>query len=303
MGAHQDQSDISPVDDGSTDAHPKYEFGKSPEMDAWLTSFFIENHLDFFTYPDHAATEEQVRFMVFTQAGERYYPCSDRMFEAIISRKQSAFIQKHYNKVLQKVLDLIERQIEEPYEKAYLESLVINKYKLETRDEIIIPSRLEKRLMSIYLKRTLIADPFLTEKTQRNRYHLITMQRLAHQVLQTSALSEAINFVDKVELENPPETLGEIKSLVAAVEFKRLLCIANTPGLWVDGKTEQWTKQDFLSIFNRPITGDGLKSLIEFRPTSRFWTHRSDTGFPPITIAQAHSIRRTGQICLGCSPS
>ena len=98
-----------------------YQFGQSPEMDAWLTSFFIENHLDFFTYPDHAATEEQVRFMVYVPAGERYYPCSDRMFDAIISRKQSAFIQKHYNKALQKVLDLIDRQIEEPYEKSYLE--------------------------------------------------------------------------------------------------------------------------------------------------------------------------------------
>ena len=83
-----------------------FRYGQSPEMDAWLTSFFIENHLDYFTYPDHAATEEQVRFMVYTKSEERYYPCSDRMFDAIISRKQSAFIQKHYNKALQKILDL-----------------------------------------------------------------------------------------------------------------------------------------------------------------------------------------------------
>ena len=110
-----------------------FRFGQSPEMDAWLTSFFIENHLDYFTYPDQAASDEQVRFMVYVPSGERYYPCSDRMFDAIISRKQSAFIQKHYNKALQKILDLIEKQIEEPYEKDYLESLVINKYKLETR--------------------------------------------------------------------------------------------------------------------------------------------------------------------------
>ena len=256
MCAHHDRSDSSFTEDAPADLRPEFQFGKSPEMDAWLTSFFIENHLDFFTYPDHAATEEQVRFMVFNQAGERYYPCSDRMFEAIISRKQSAFIQKHYNKALQKILDLIERQIEEPYEKSYLESLVINKYKLETRDEIIIPSRLEKRLMSIYLKRTLIGDPFLTEKTQRNRY--------AHQVLQTPALGDAINFVEKTELKNPPETLGEIKSLIAAVEFKRLLYIANTSALWIDGKAGRWTKQDFLSIFDRPITDDGLKPLMEF---------------------------------------
>jgi uncharacterized protein with ATP-grasp and redox domains len=233
-----------------------YQFGQSPEMDAWLTSFFIENHLDFFTYPDHAATEEQVRFMVYVPAGERYYPCSDRMFESIISRKKSAFIQKHYNKALQKVLDLIDRQIEDPYEKSYLESLVINKYKLETRDEIIIPSRLEKRLMSIYLKRTLIGDPFLTEKTERNKR--------ANRVLNNKAFREAINHVEKAELENPPGTLGEIKSLIAAVEFTRLLHLANAPELWEKDTTDLCTKDDLLKIFKRPFKDDGIKSLLSF---------------------------------------
>ncbi len=233
-----------------------YQFGQSPEMDAWLTSFFIENHLDFFTYPDHAATEEQVRFMVYVPAGERYYPCSDRMFEAIISRKQSAFIQKHYNKALQKLLDLIDRQIEEPYEKSYLESLVINKYKLETRDEIIIPSRLEKRLMSIYLKRTLIGDPFLTEKTERNRR--------AHGALKSKAFSEAINHVEKAELDNPPETLAEIKSFIAAVEFTRLLHVANAPELWTKNNADPLTKEEILKTFKRPFKDDGIKPLLSF---------------------------------------
>jgi uncharacterized protein with ATP-grasp and redox domains len=256
MPTQKEKSEIRTAAYPKEDPQLKYQFGQSPEMDAWLTSFFIENHLDYFTYPDHAATEEQVRFMVFTQPGERYYPCSDRMFEAIISRKQSAFIQKHYNQALQKILDLIDRQIEEPYEKAYLESLVINKYKLETRDEIIIPSRLEKRLMTIYLKRTLIGDPFLAEKTERNER--------ARQVLATDAFSEAINHVEKVELESPPGTLAQIKALIAAVEFKRLLYVANAPELWHAPSPDRLKKQDFLSIFNRPIREDGLKPLLAF---------------------------------------
>jgi hypothetical protein len=233
-----------------------FRFGQSPEMDAWLTSFFIENHLDFFTYPDQAATDEQVRFMVNVPSGERYYPCSDRMFEAIISRKLSAFIQKHYNKALQKILDLIETQIEEPYEKDYLESLVINKYKLETRDEIIIPSRLEKRLMGIYLKRTLIGDPFLVQKTERNKR--------AHAVLTSKAFGEAINHVEKSELTNPPETLADIKSLIAAVEFSRLLHMANAPELWATDKSDRLTKDDLLQLFKRPFGGDGIKPLLAF---------------------------------------
>ena len=237
---------------------------KSPEMDAWLTSFFIENHLDAFTYPDHAASDEQVRFMVYTEDDERFYPCSDRMFEAILSRKQSALIQKHYNRALQNVLELIENQIEDPYEKAYLESLIINKYKHETRDEIMLPSRLEKRLMSIYLKRTQIQDPFVDEKALRNQRAL--------DLIHSEAYLEALNHIELDELKNPPNTLEAIKSLVAAVEFKRLVCMANTARLWETDGSSHLSKSDILSIFNQKIIGDGFRPLIDFLGCGR---HRS----------------------------
>jgi uncharacterized protein with ATP-grasp and redox domains len=229
---------------------------RSPEMDAWLTSFFIENHLDYYTYPDHAATEEQVRFMVYTNQDERYYPCSDQMYEAIISRKKSAFIQKHYNRALQHILQLIERQIEDPYEKAYLETLMFNKHKHETRDEIMIPSRVEKRLMSIYLKRTRIEDPFIEEKTQRNCN--------AAEILRSDAFIEAHNHVDKSQLANPPESLMDIKYLIASAEFERFLCTANTPELWHDSKCLSYSKNDFLQIFQQPFEGEGVATLLKF---------------------------------------
>jgi hypothetical protein len=228
---------------------------RSPEMDAWLTSFFIENHLDYYTYPDHAATEEQVRFMVYTDQGERYYPCSDQMYEAIISRKKSAFIQKYYNRALQHILQLIERQIEDPYEKAYLETLMFNKYRHETRDEIMIPSRVEKRLMSIYLKRTRIEDPFIEVKTQRNRN--------AAEILRSDAFIEALNHVDKTQLANPPESLMDIKSLIASAEFERFLCTANTPELWRNSKCLSYSKNDYLKIFQQRFKGEGIAALLK----------------------------------------
>jgi uncharacterized protein with ATP-grasp and redox domains len=224
-------------------------------MDAWLTSFFIENHLDFYTYPDHAATDEQVRFMVYTDAGDRYYPCSDEMFEAIISRKKSSYLQQRYRQALQNILDLIERQIEEPSEKSYLRSLMSIKHKHETRDEIMIPSRVEKRLMSIYLKRTQIEDPFLVEKTQRNAH--------ASAVLKSRAFSEALNFVDPLQLTNPPESLVEIKSLIARSEFERLLSLANTPQLWTRNDGRGYTKEDYLQFFKQPFQGNGISCLLK----------------------------------------
>jgi hypothetical protein len=152
------------------------------------------------------------------------------MFGAIILRNNSAHIQKTYNQVLQRILALIENQIEDPWEKAYLESLVINKYQHETRDEIMLPSRLEKRLMRIYLNRTHIEDPYMEQKAECNRR--------AQAVLDAPAFQQAFNHVDEAALKNPPRTLDEIKSQIAALEFQRLLCLANSPELWQSPRLE-----------------------------------------------------------------
>ncbi len=245
--------------------------GQSPEMDAWFFSFYIENHLDYFTYPDHAATDEQVRFMVYTEDNERYYPCSDRMFEAIMTRKQSAFMQRKYNECLQRILTLIDKQIEDPRERDYLESLIINKYKHETRDEIMIPSRMEKRLMRIYLNRTHIEDPLMVEKAERNRR--------ARAVLQLDSLHQALNHVDRRALQDPPETLGEIKAQIAALEFKRLVCLAACAWLWNENCVDRLTVEDFLRIFERSVTGDAMPELLDYlgfgkspaKPRKIFW--------------------------------
>lgn len=236
--------------------NPPYRFGQSPEMDAWLTSFFIENHLDYYTYPDHAATEEQVRFMVYTEQGERYQPCSDEMFEAIISRKKSGFLQQHYSSALANILKLVHNQIEDPYEKAYLLALLTIKHQHETRDEIMIPSRVEKRLMSIYLKRTQIVDPYWDEKVRRNA--------LAFSVLNGEPVQEALNHVELSDLEDPPRSLTDIKSLVGAVEFKRLLSLACTESLWNSDIPDRMTKEDCLKIFSNTFQGNGLQLLLDF---------------------------------------
>ena len=142
-----------------------YRPGISPEKDAWFTAFFIENHLDPITHPAHAAPPEQVRFMVYLDEDERYYPCSNRMFEAIMNRDNSRFLKKKYQEVLQRVMALITDQIEDQTESQYLESLIKIKYEHETRDQIMIPSRLEKRLIRIFLNRSQIEDPYMYEKS------------------------------------------------------------------------------------------------------------------------------------------
>ena len=233
-----------------------YTPGVSPEKDAWLTAFYIENHLDPITHPDHAAPPEQVRFMVFLDEDERYYPCSNQMFEAIMRRKNSQFLQKKYQAVLKRVMALVADQIEDQTESQYLESLIKIKYEHETRDQIMIPSRLEKRLLRIFLNRTQIEDPYMYEKALRN-YR-------AHNVLKSKTLLKALNHIDPSAFKDSPNSLAAIRRLTDQIVIQRLFSLSVENPLWETDRAEKYQLNDFQMIFKKHLTGDGVKSLIDF---------------------------------------
>jgi len=233
-----------------------YRPGESPEQDAWFTAFFIENHLDHFTHPDHAASPEQVRFMVFTDEDVRYYPCSQRMFEAIMSGQRSEFMQARYREALNRVTALIAEQIEDDYEREYLEALIRIKYQHEIRDQIMIPSRLEKRLIRIFLNRTQIEDPYVYEKRLRNRR--------MHRALNSEACRRALNRLDAVDLQDTPQTLRGVREMADFLELQRLFSLACEANLWQSDASEGYGEQDYQRLFGRPMHGNGVEPLMEF---------------------------------------
>ncbi len=244
--------DNPPSHDHQFDYHP----GLNPEIDAWHTAFFIENHLDHLSHPHLAASPEQVRFMVFPEDGVRYYPCSDRMFAAIMDRTQSAYLQRSYNAVLQRILALIDGQIEDPKEKEFLEALIITKYKHETHDEIMIPSRVEKRLMSIFIRRTQIEDPFRRLKERRN-------QRAAT-ALASPAFRSALDYVDPKELAAPLDNLNAIKQMADAIQLSRLLCAATRHAIWEPADAPSLQTVDAVALCRQPPTGNGVEAFFNF---------------------------------------
>jgi hypothetical protein len=237
-------------------AAPIYVPGRDPEEDAWFTAFFLENHLDHLAYPDHVATPEQVRFMVYTEENERYYPCSDQMFKAILDRDPSLMIQQKYLAVYQSTLALIEDLIEEAPEKTFLEALIRIKYQHEIRDEIMIPSRLQKRLLNIFINRTQIEDPYLFEKARRNQ--------LAAKVLAGNGFQQALNRLDPREMTPPPPTLGQVRKLAETIALRRLIALSAESALWQQERETQPSAGDFERIFRRRITGNGADRFFNF---------------------------------------
>jgi len=247
-----------------------YRSGQNPDQDAWFTAFYIENHLDPYTHPDHAASLEQTRFMVFTEEDERYYPCSDRMFQDIMARQKPKTLRDGYQEALTQVLRLIDQQIEDPFEKQYLEALINIKFKHETRDGIMIPSRLRKRLLRIFLDRTQIEDPWLEEKRARNRR--------AMQALNSDAFIQAFNAVDNTDRSDTNTSLAGLREFIEHLEIKRLLALTAASELWKADLATQHTSADYRRLLDCPLHGNGIEALFAFldirRPSDHSRTHR-----------------------------
>lgn len=154
----------------SCEAEPKPD-NTEPDQKAWFTAFFLENHIDPFAYPTTVGSREQVEFMVYPENNERFYPCSDAMFTAIMSRKRPRFLSNRYREVLDKIFAIIKEFIDSEYDRAFLSSLIQIKYDNEIQSRLLIPSRLEKRLYKIFLNRTHIEDPYASQKKGKTPGH------------------------------------------------------------------------------------------------------------------------------------
>ena len=234
----------------------KKTIARTPEEEAWEAAFFIENHLDHAAYPEDVASEEQLEFMVVTTEDERYYPCSDEMFAAIMGRDSSRVLQNCYRNMLGRILGVVERFIENPEKRAFLESLIRIKFDHETRDELMLPSRLEKRLFRIFLNQTGISDPFGAEKALRNRRAVAALKRLE--------LRKALDHVGIPEKEKIPENISEIRSRLEAIELKRLIALTGARKLWETDAGEQLDEAGIRELFSAPIKGEGLEALVDF---------------------------------------
>ncbi|WP_299976506.1 hypothetical protein [Desulfobacula sp.] len=228
--------------------------GESPDFDAWFTAFFLKNHMDPFAYPAKVASREQIEFMVYPENGERYFPCSDKMFDAIMSRKYPPFLKKYYQQVFDRIMAMIDELIGSEYDNRFLKTLIKIKYDDETRTGLLIPSRLEKKLYKIFLSRTHIENPYSEDKKAVNKK--------IKSFIDSDTMEKALNQIDD-SLQNIKDlSLFEIREKLKEIEFQRRLTLITQNSLWTheDSKAPSLTK--IKKIFKTPIRGNGLAPLL-----------------------------------------
>ncbi|MBU2630504.1 MAG: hypothetical protein KKE61_17975, partial [Proteobacteria bacterium] len=228
---------------------------KNPDFDAWFTAFFLKNHIDPFAYPTKVGAREQIEFMVYPENGERYYPCSDKMFGAIMSRKYPAFLKNHYKQVFDKIMAMIDELIDSEYDQQFLKTLIEIKYNDEIQTGLLIPSRLEKRLYKIFLSRTHIENPCSDVKKAANK----KMKKF----LSSETFKKALNQIDDSLQTIETLSLFDLREKIKEIEFQRLLTLLAQESLWAQENPKIPTLSKIKKIFKTPIKGNGFFHLLE----------------------------------------
>lgn len=266
--------------------------GKDPDKDAWLTAFFLENHIDPFAYPYKVGTMEQIEFMVYPENNERYFPCSDNTFDAIMSRNSPQYLQEQYQYVYDKIMQLVSDFIESVYDRAFLTALIRIKYEHEIETPLIIPSRLEKRLCKIFLSRTHIENPYSREKQHENRQ--------AQKLLQSDTFKKAFNRIDGAFTNIDTFSLHSLRKKIKEIELQRLLTVLCARDMWRSTKMETPSEAACKTLFDTPVTGNGLERLMDLihTPKSKILWLTDESGSVMVDIAIAKFLAELGHIVI-----
>ncbi|HBI14438.1 MAG TPA: hypothetical protein DDY20_02805 [Desulfobulbaceae bacterium] len=202
--------------------------GIDPDRDAWVTNFFTENHLAFEAFPDVVASPEQLSFIVYMEGEPNYYPCSDELFNAIMEKQADPLLNPAYIRIWERIESLVRSVIDDPYRQQYLMSLLTIKYTHETASRVLLPSRLEKRLLRVFTNLSEIERPLGALREMQNRR--------AFRFLQSPLYHETINSHQGLEIAKST-TLDEINQQIHLLRLQRMLLLSTMTSIWEDDQS------------------------------------------------------------------
>ena len=276
----------------ATSDHTPFTMGTDPAQDAWFTAFFLENHIDPFAYPAKVGSLEQVEFMVFPEDNERFYPCSDRMFSAIMSRTRGRFLKARYRAVYEKIIQLVDEFIDSAYDRDFLKAILKIKFDHEIGSRLLIPSRLEKRLYKIFLSRTHIEDPYAQLKKRENRR--------ARRFMASETFKKALNSINGDIAGIEDLNLRQLRRKIKEIEFLRRLGLLAHGHLWQDEDFKIPSQAAVKEMFTPKINGRGLERLLEVvhQPKAKILWLMGESGDAVVDIGIAKFLAEIGHVVI-----
>ena len=212
-------------------------YGRGPALDAWLLHFMTENNLEHSVDPIKNASPEQMRFMVVLDEDQVFLPCSDEMIGMLLSDTLPAELERHYLEKWSALSRLVREHV--PYRSFRKRILLLcrYKYRMVQASPIIIPSRLMKRYVTMFLTQSGQDDPFRERKAECNRRAL--------EAIESGVMDDLLNLCPAGSM--GCTSISELRFDLDMLEMERLIVLSTISGIW-DGTAH---KADYDSLRRR----------------------------------------------------
>ncbi|MFW6216618.1 MAG: ARMT1-like domain-containing protein, partial [Desulfohalobiaceae bacterium] len=198
------------------------QYRQDPYMDAWILHFMTENNLEHQLNPQINASPEQLRFMVALKEEQVFVPCPDEELRQLFSSRVTPELQAAYNRQWRRLAGFVHQNVQDRYLWRRIIALCRHKYRMVLASPFIIPSRLMKRFLDIFLTQTSLIDPLQEEKALFN-------QR-AQQFIDSKRLQDLLDVCP--EDAQSCTSMHALRRNLDLEELRRLMCLATLKEIW-----------------------------------------------------------------------
>ncbi|OIO05093.1 MAG: hypothetical protein AUJ49_01880 [Desulfovibrionaceae bacterium CG1_02_65_16] len=222
-------------------------YGQDPALDALLLHFMTENSLEHSIDPENA-TPEQIRFIVALEENSFYAPCGDWMLHFLLKAHLGEDLRREYGDQWRLLVRTVRDAVPRGDLRRRILLLCRHKFRTVLAAPILIPSRLLKRMLTIFIALSGITDPFREIKREMNRR--------AQAFMRSPFYSRLVNVCPEDRL--ACESISELRFELDLLEMERLLFFsthkpfwtkdAPTDGLDADAMREGLSEVDFAPL-------------------------------------------------------
>lgn len=197
-------------------------YDRDPYLDAWLLHFMTENNLEHLIAPNKNASFDQLRFLVDLKEGQFFAPCTDWMLDNLLSSEMTTALLNEYRSTWRRFVRLIRHIPLDPYLRRKIVALCRYKFQNTLRYPFVIPSRLLKWLLTIFLSQSALQDPYQDRKKSSN--HRV------HEFMRTPLYNRFISACPSSNM--GCERIQDLRWQLDMLELKRLFCLSTWNAIW-----------------------------------------------------------------------
>lgn len=228
-------------------------YGKDPVLDALLLHFMTENSLEHSIDPAKNASPEQIRFMVALSEDSFYAPCGDWMLHFLLKARLGKDLAAEYGQQWRLLVRLIREYVREAPLRKRILHLCRHKFRMTLNAPILIPSRLLKRMLTIFLTQSGLDDPYRTLKRQMNRR--------ARNFVDSKSYSRLVNVCPEDRLSCT--SIAQLRFELDLLEMERLLFLSTCKRFWTEDTQAAGLDPEELRALLEPVDFSPLRGIFD----------------------------------------